>query len=81
MKISLDKNSITKEDYNFIISNMILSKKSKFTYNDCIKDLNTIFDIVDNEIENTLKKSLIRLRDDGFLDILGENYKVICIKL
>lgn len=64
-------------NYNFIISNLILSKTENFTYADIIKDIEVVFVEITETILSVLEKCLIRLREDGFLNILGSNYSVI----
>jgi hypothetical protein len=36
-----------------------------------------VFDDMNPSLENTLSKCLLRLREDGFLSVLGSNYNVI----
>lgn len=76
MKIPINKNDIAEKDYNFIVSNLILSKEGKFTYTDCFEQLTTIFGEVDNSLKYALDNALIRLRNDGFINILGTTYRV-----
>lgn len=76
MKITLKLEEINKSDYNFIISNHILAKTNKFTYDDIANELKDMFGEINSDIEQTLNKCLIRLRDDDFLSILGSNYSV-----
>ena len=77
MQVNLYRNEITSEDYNFIVSNIILSQESKFTYKDMLTKLKLMFNGTSNELESTLEKCLVRLREDGFLDVLGSNYEVV----
>lgn len=77
MEIRFNRNNISKDNYNFIISNLLLSKKEDFTYEDCVKELTIMLGVWNSDIENALSRALIRLRDDGFLNVLGENYKVV----
>lgn len=76
MNIYLGKNNIKEKDYNFVVSNFLLSKKGNFTHEECINELNNIFNPSDNKLEIALSKALVRLRNDGFLDILGPRYTV-----
>lgn len=81
MKIHLNKNDISEKDYNFIVSNLILAKEGNFTYTDCLEQLNVIFGTVDNNLKYTLNNVLIRLRNDGFINILGTKYFVAELNL
>lgn len=74
IKITIPKEKI-KENYNFIVSNIIL----KF---------DEIMEISCNEIgcklkeiKATVKKALLRMREDGFLSVLGSKYKVIEVSI
>ena len=71
-----DKSEISVKDYNFIISNLILSQKSSFTYNTLLDEIQVMFGEINDELKCTLRRALLRLRDDGFLSILGSIYKV-----
>lgn len=81
MTVAFNLEDIKADDYNFIISNLILSKAGNFTYYDVRSQLVNMFGEIDNKIEYTLKQCLIRLRDDGFLNILGSNYSVTELKI
>ena len=74
---SFNKNEITEKDYNFIVSNLILSQTKQFTYYIILNELTEMFEGIDSELESVLSKCLIRLREDGFLSVLGSNYNVI----
>lgn len=77
MKKIFNENELNKEDYNFIVSNLILSQTDKFTYNDILDKLGDMFEKLTNIIQTVVKNCLIRLRDDGFLSVLGPTYSVI----
>lgn len=77
MKVTFDSKTITEKDYNFIVSNLILSQKCKFTYYDILTQVQKMFGFIDKELKSVTEKALIRLRDDGFLDILGSRYWVL----
>lgn len=81
MKVSINKNDVTEKDYNFIVSNLILSKEGKFTHNDCFEQLTTMFGEVDNTLKYALDNALIRLGNDGFINILGTTYSVSKLNL
>lgn len=72
-------NKIVKDEdnYNFIISNVILSQTEEFTYNDILNKIKAMFGELTEKIEGIVKSCLIRLREDGFLTILGSNYSVV----
>ncbi|WMJ77792.1 MULTISPECIES: hypothetical protein [unclassified Sedimentibacter] len=72
---------INERNYNLIISNLILSQTEKFTYNDIIKKLGDMFEEITIKIENIVERCLIRLREDGFLSVLGSSYAVVEISL
>jgi len=77
MSISFKLNEVNPTKYNFIVSNLILSKTGTFTYYDIIDDLKNMLGENNKNIEYVVQKALIRLREDGFLSILGSNYRVI----
>lgn len=56
MKISFDKNNISKKDYNLIASNLILSQKNTFTYDSILNQLKNIFDYIDTDLKVSVKK-------------------------
>lgn len=70
-------NELNEENYNLIVSNVILSQTESFTYRDILQNLKEIFIEITNSIEDLVKSCLIRLRDDGFLAVLGCNYFVV----
>lgn len=72
-------NKIVKDEdnYNFIISNVILSQTEEFTYDDILEKIKIMFEELTEQIKGIVKSCLIRLRDDGFLTILGSNYSVV----
>jgi hypothetical protein len=74
------KNYLKPESYNFIVSNVILSQSTQFTYNDILNTLKEIYHDDISEVQNTVKKCLIRLRDDGFIHVLSSYYRVEDIK-
>lgn len=65
------------QNYNFIVSNVILSQTEEFTYNDMLNKLQNIFNEITEKIQGVLNKCLIRLREDGFLNVLGYKYSVV----
>jgi len=73
------KNYLDEENYNFIVSNVILSQSKRFTYGDIINSLTEIFHEAITRVENIVKNCLIRLRDDGFIRVLGSYYTVVDI--
>lgn len=83
MVVVFDTKEITPKDYNFIISNTILSQKESFTY-DSIKEY--IFNLLkkdkkDLTLNKILNDCILRLRDDGFLSVLGSKYTVVKINI
>lgn len=76
-KKSFKLGEINESKYNFIISNLILSQTEKFTYNDILKELKCMFEEITVKIESVLERCLVRLREDGFLSVLGSSYLVI----
>lgn len=76
-KRSFETNEIAERNYNFIISNLILSQTEKFTYNDIITKLQDMFEEITAKIEGVVEKCLVRLREDGFLRVLGSRYTVV----
>lgn len=76
-KKSFKLEEINESNYNFIISNLILSQTEKFTYNDIIKKLKNMFEEITMKIECVVEGCLLRLREDGFLSVLGSSYLVI----
>lgn len=71
------ESELNEANYNLIVSNVILSQTETFTYGDILENLKKIFSNVTESIMNLVKKCLIRLRDDGFLRVLGCNYSVV----
>lgn len=71
------KSELNEENYNLIVSNVILSQTKEFTYNDILDKLSSILIDITENIKSLVKNCLIRLRDDGFLSVLGCNYLVI----
>ncbi len=80
-KITLKESEVKEEDYNFIVSGIILSQGGKFKYNDIMDILKSMFTSIPKGLELALQQSLIRLRDNGFLNLLGSVYQVIPVKL
>ena len=80
-KKSFKSEEIDERKYNFIISNLILSQEDSFTYDDIIEKLENMFDEITTKIESVLERCLIRLREDGFLNILGSSYCVVDAKI
>lgn len=78
---SFEINEINEKSYNFIVSNLILSQTGKFTYNDIIKKLKDMFNEITFKIEYVVENCLIRLREDGFLNVLGSNYSVVEVNI
>jgi DNA-directed RNA polymerase delta subunit len=76
-----NESELDERNYNFIVSNVILSQTDKFTYNDILQELSRMFENVTDRIQTVVKKCLIRLRDDGFLSILGSNYSVVEVNI
>lgn len=74
---AFDKMVRDEKNYNFIVSNVILSQTEEFTYNDMLSKLQYIFNEVTEKIQNVLNRCLIRLREDGFLNVLGYKYSVV----
>ena len=64
-----------KENYNYIISNIILSKNT-FSYNEILDEIKYRFNNDEYAID-VLNKALIRLREDMFITILGNSYTVL----
>lgn len=76
-----NESELDERNYNFIVSNLILSQTDKFTYNDILDELSNMFEKLTDRIQTVVKNCLIRLRDDGFLSVLGSNYSVIEINI
>lgn len=73
--IGIKKENIV-SNYNLIASSIILARKGNFTYDDILKEVETVVGCMPNELITTIKKAMIRLRDDDFLTILGSKYSV-----
>ena len=71
------ESELNEENYNLIVSNVILSQTETFTYGDILENLQKMFINITESVMNLVKKCLIRLRDDGFLRVLGCNYLVV----
>lgn len=54
-----NKNEITKKDYNFIVSNLILSQEQTFAYDTLLTNLEEMFEETNLELKSTLSKCLI----------------------
>lgn len=76
-KKAFDSMVTNEQNYNFIVSNVILSQTEEFTYNDMLNKLQNIFNEITEKIKGVLNKCLIRLREDGFLNVLGCKYSVV----
>lgn len=63
------------KDYNMIISNLILSKKEPFTYNEILEEVKK--EIGDGwEVIATLNRCLNRMKNDNFLEHFNFTYTV-----
>lgn len=63
------------EDYNMIISNLILSKKEPFTYNEILEEVKK--EIGESwEVISTLNRCLNRMKNDNFLEHFNFTYTV-----
>lgn len=76
-----DESELDERNYNFIVSNLILSQTDKFTYKDILDELGSMFEKLTDRIQTVVKNCLIRLRDDGFLSVLGTAYSVIEVNI
>lgn len=76
-----NEKELDESNYNFIVSNLILSQTDKFTYNDIVNKLSSMFKNLTDRIQTVVENCLIRLRDDGFLNVLGTTYSVIEINI
>lgn len=76
-----NESELDEKNYNFIVSNLILSQTDKFTYNDILNELSDMFEKLTDRIQTVVKNCLIRLRDDGFLSVLGTTYSVVEINI
>lgn len=64
------------EDYNMIISNLILSKKEPFTYNEILEEVKK--EIGESwEVISTLNRCLNRMKNDNYLEHFNFTYTVI----
>ena len=63
------------KNYNMIISNLILSKKEPFTYNEILEEVKKEIG-EDWEIISTLNQCLNRMKDKGFLTHFNFTYTV-----
>lgn len=66
---------IERNNYNMIISNLILSKKESFTYNEILEEIKKEIG-EDWEIISTLNQCLNRMKDNGFLKCFNFTYTV-----
>ena len=64
------------ENYTLIVSNIILSQEKTFTYEDIISALTQVYSQITDRIKEVVKTCFIRLREDGFLNVLGTRYSV-----
>ena len=80
-KKRFNESELDESDYNFIISNIILSQKKKFTYNDILNQLSGMFEKITDKMIIVVENCLLRLRDDGFLSVLGSNYSVVEVNI
>ena len=64
---------VNPQNINFIITNTILSMKNSFTCKQVIEELKKYS--IDNE--NTIKKAIVRLRDNDYLEESGSYYRVL----
>lgn len=63
------------KDYNMIISNLILSKKEPFTYNEILEEVKK--EIGESyEVISTLNRCLNRMKNDNFLEHFNFTYAV-----
>ena len=63
------------KDYNMIISNLILSKKEPFTYDEILEEVKK--EIGDSwEVISTLNRCLNRMKNDNFLEHFNFTYTV-----
>ena len=69
-----------RDNYNYLISNIILSKQT-FEYNDILNEIKTIFNDDSDYAIQVLNEALIRMTCCGFLTILGNTYTVLYIKI
>lgn len=76
-----NESELDERNYNFIVSNLILSQIDKFTYNDILDELGNMFEKLTDRIQTVVKNCLIRLRDDGFLSVLGTTYSVVEVNI
>jgi hypothetical protein len=76
-----NESELDERNYNFIVSNLILSQTDKFTYNDILDKLGSMFEKLTDRIQTVVKNCLIRLRDDGFLSVLGATYSVVEVNI
>lgn len=74
---ALKENDLNEDNYNFIVSNLILVQKKEFTYDDIISQLKSIFEEITYEIKNVVKKCIVSLRESGLLSELGSTYSVV----
>lgn len=70
------ESELSEENYNLIVSNVILSQTEEFTYGDILENLKSMFMRVTEGLKNIVESCLIRLRDDGFIRVLGSKYTV-----
>jgi len=67
---------LSEENYNFIFSNIILSQKEPFTYVSIREEIKKKTLRLDDKMDIAIRKCLVRLREDGFLDMLGSVFSV-----
>lgn len=63
------------KDYNMTISNLILSKKERFTFTEIRNEVEKEFGS-DAEAMRTLSKCIRRMEEEGYLVRIGYSYKV-----
>lgn len=64
---------VNPQNINFVITNTILSMKNSFTCKQVIEELKKYS--IDNE--NTIKRAIVRLRDNDYLEESGSYYRVL----
>ena len=64
-----------KENYNMIISGMILAKEESFTYDEILKEVQEQLGD-DPEVEIVLNSCLLRMMNDNYLKLFGTTYTI-----
>lgn len=64
------------DNYNMLVSSIILSQESDFTYNDILSRVSSQIGVsaTSCKLVSALNSALLRLREDGFLSLFINTY-------